>query len=58
MAELEKVIKALRVCIDRVPGKYTCDECPYETHGNNCEIDLSEDALALLKEQRSDISKQ
>ena len=51
MPDMEKVIKGLRICIDRVPGKYTCDKCPYETHGNECEIDLSEDALALLKEQ-------
>ena len=51
MTDREKVIKGLRICIDKVPGEYTCDKCPYETHGNECEIDLSEDALALLKEQ-------
>lgn len=51
MPDREKVIKGLRICIDRVPGKYTCDKCPYETHGNECEIDLSEDALTLLKGQ-------
>ena len=51
MTEREKVIKGLEVCIDREPGKYDCYKCPYETDGNDCDINLSKDALALLKEQ-------
>ena len=51
MADKEKVIKGLEVCIDRVPGEYDCNECPYEIDGNYCEINLAKDALALLKEQ-------
>ena len=51
MSKLEKVIKGLEVCIDRVPGEYDCDECPYEIDGNYCEINLAKDALTLLKEQ-------
>lgn len=47
----EKVIKGLEICIDRIPGKYSCNECPYEIDGNYCEINLAKDALALLKEQ-------
>jgi len=47
----EKVIKGLMVCVDRIPGKYSCNECPYEIDGNDCEINMTKDALALLKEQ-------
>ena len=54
MPDLEKVIKALKTCIDRVPGKYDCDKCPYEIDGNYCEINLAKDALALLKEQEAE----
>ena len=50
MADREKVIKGLEVCISREPGKYTCHKCPYETAGNVCEIKLSEDAIAMLKD--------
>lgn len=53
MPDREKVIKGLEVCIDREPGKYDCYKCPYETDGNDCEINLSKDALALLKEQET-----
>ena len=52
MADMEKVIKGLKICINRVPGKYDCNECPYEIDGNYCEINLAKDALALLKEQQ------
>lgn len=55
MPDREKVIKGLEVCIDRKPGKYTCNECPYEIDGNNCEVNMSKDALALLKEQEEQI---
>ena len=48
-----KVIKGLEVCADRKPGEYTCDKCPYETDGNDCEINLTKNALALLKKQES-----
>ena len=51
----EKVIKGLEICANRVPGKYDCNECPYETDGNYCEINLTNDALALLKEQEKEI---
>ena len=50
---MEKVIKGLKVCVDRVPGEYTCDKCPYETDGNDCEINLTKDALAMLREQEA-----
>ena len=51
MISREQVIKGLEICIHRVPGEYSCAECPYESYGNNCEIQLSKDALSLLKEQ-------
>ena len=51
MPDREKVVKGLEVCVNRVPGKYSCYECPYENDGNSCEINLTKDALALLKEQ-------
>ena len=49
----EKVIKGLEICNNRIPGKYNCNECPYEIDGNYCEINLTKDALALLKEQEA-----
>lgn len=51
MADRVKVIKGLEICANRVPGKYDCNECPYEKDGNYCEINLTNDAIALLKEQ-------
>jgi hypothetical protein len=51
MPDLEKVKKGLEICIDREPGKYVCNECPYEIDGNWCEINLAKDALILLKDR-------
>ena len=51
MSDREKVIDGLETCINRVPGEYSCAECPYEGYGNDCEIRLAKDALVLLKEQ-------
>jgi hypothetical protein len=51
MPDMEKVKKGLEVCVDREPGKYNCNECPYEIDGNWCEINLAKDALALLKDR-------
>jgi len=51
MIDSENVIKGLEICVDRVAGKYTCNECPYEIDENNCEINLAKDAIALLKYQ-------
>lgn len=53
MSDFDKVIKGLETCIDREPGKYTCNECPYEIDGNSCELNLAKEALALLKEQEA-----
>lgn len=55
MPDRKKVIKGLEICIDRGPGEYTCNKCPYEVNGTNCEISLAKDALALLKEQANEI---
>ena len=52
MNDSEKIIKGLETCIDIVPGKYTCNECPYEIDGNCCEIHLAKDALTMLKEKQ------
>jgi len=52
MLDRKKVISGLVTCLDRVPGKYTCNKCPYEIDGNYCEINLAKDALALLREQK------
>ena len=54
MADRVKVIKGLEICANRVPGKYDCNECPYEKDGNYCEINLTNDAIALLKEQENE----
>lgn len=55
MPNREKVIKGLEICVDRIPGKYTCNECPYEIDGNYCEINLTHDAIDMLKEQQEEI---
>lgn len=54
MADIEKVIKALEEC---VKYDYSCNKCPYKPKSNNedeekdCSIELTKDALELLKEQ-------
>jgi Zn finger protein HypA/HybF involved in hydrogenase expression len=53
MADRVKVIKGLEICVNRIPGKYDCNECPYEIDGNLCEINLTNDAIALLKKQEA-----
>ncbi len=52
MIDRKKVIKGLMICVNRIPGEYDCNKCPYEIDGNNCEINMGKDALALLKEQK------
>ena len=53
----EKVIKGLEMCIRHGENpSVRCgqkDECPYEQNGLPCWIDLSKDALAVLKEQEA-----
>lgn len=51
MKDRENIIKGLEICVHRVPGKYDCNECPYEIDGDCCEINLTNDALFMLKEQ-------
>ena len=55
----EKVIKGLEIC---KPSKYsrTCGICPYREE-MNCDYEVYNDALALLKEQQKlidDMTKQ
>ena len=57
MISSEKVIKGLEICVKRVPGKYICNECPYEVDGNCCEINLTNDAISLLKKQKKRINE-
>ena len=57
MTDCEKLIKGLETCSQKTV-LYVCGQCPYnnddsDTYG--CTQALSEDALALLKEQRSQI---
>ena len=57
MPDKAKVIKGLEICVNRVPGKSVCNECPYEIDGNNCEINLTNDAISVLKEQEKRINE-
>ena len=50
MADIEKVIKGLNSCA-RTDGKY-CGNCPYTNEGD-CVAIMSQDVLALLKEQEA-----
>lgn len=52
---MEKVVKGLEACIDRKPGEYTCNNCPYENDGNDCDVNMSKDALFMLKKQDAEI---
>lgn len=55
MPDIEKVIKGLEVCAHCESG-FFCGDCPYEgTNERNCIEFLTEDALALLKEQQDNI---
>ena len=58
MMDREKVIKGLEMCIRHGENpSVRCgqkDECPYEQNGLPCWIDLSRDAIALLKEQEAE----
>ena len=57
MAELEKVIKGLEICI-RVQDNEKCpDECPYRKDICYGTVGLMADALSLLKAQEADKSK-
>jgi len=50
MADIEKVIKGLDICLQR----FRCSEdCPYYTP-NGCMEKLREDALELLKEYKNE----
>ena len=55
MLNREKIVKGIEICANRVPGKYDCNECPYEIDGNYCEINLTNDIIILLKEQEKEI---
>ena len=55
MIDRKKVVQALEICASREPGgEYICDKCPYETmvDGKGCEVNLTLDAIALLKERK------
>ena len=51
MADIEKVIKAIDICL----GHGKCNDCSYHSGANysdqNCRGRMLQDALALLKEQ-------
>ena len=51
MADLEKVIQALEEC---TKYEYHCDKCPYKPTDDetDCSMELTRDALELLKEQK------
>lgn len=52
MPDREKVIKGLEYC-----EKYfnCCDKCPYWDGGTHCTADLAHDAIAILKEQETEL---
>lgn len=52
MTDREKVANGLRNCLHY---NGSCLECPYD--GPNCQNDVLDDALALLKEQEQIISE-
>ena len=59
MPDIEKVIKGLECCYNRTDDPQTikclCSDCQYNNDditGRRCHIELCEDALELLKEQR------
>ena len=56
MADIEKVIKAIKLCFNPT-GK--CKECPYDELGAvpSCTKALGADVIELLKEQQGKIEK-
>ena len=57
MPDWEKLIKGLETCSQKTV-LYVCGQCPYNNDDSDtydCTQALSEDALALLKEQQSQI---
>ena len=57
MADIEKVIKGLDCCLDIVKsGRWAsgCISCPYAEE-KNCREKMIKDAIALLKEQHTEI---
>ncbi len=58
MTDIEKVIKALEEC---VKYDYSCKKCPYKPKSDDeekdCSIELTKDALELLKEQDERLRK-
>lgn len=58
MADRKKVIEALDCCLDIVKsGRWAsgCISCPYAEEKNNCREKMIKDAIALLKEQQTEI---
>ena len=49
MDKREKVIKGIRCCA--IEGVGDCVNCPYDDMGFNCDIEMMNDALELLKAQ-------
>jgi hypothetical protein len=55
MADREKVLNGLEACADRTGA--LCRTCPYDFRKEGCISDMAEDALELLKEQVSELTR-
>ena len=56
MVNKEKVLAGLKSCADRTGA--LCRTCPYDfVHNENCMGDMARDALELLKEQVSELTR-
>ena len=57
MPDREKVIKALELCVTDYLTQDNCKICPYGSGYDNgyCWVEMNTDALALLKEQETEI---